>query len=114
MDTDQNAPQSTSAYDDHEARLTMQEKAVVDLRCELALFRQQTDSNFEALRLQNVVTKAEFQAAMTALEQRLTTKIIEESRRVEAKLDSMVRWIIGLQLTTTALVAALVGYGYLN
>jgi DNA-binding helix-hairpin-helix protein with protein kinase domain len=116
MNSDENAPPLASAYDDLEARLTKQENLVVDLRCELALFRQQTDSNFETLRLQlaNAVSKAEFQASMAALEQRLTERILQETRRVEAKLDSMVRWIIGLQLTTIALVAALVGYGYLN
>jgi hypothetical protein len=116
MDAEENAHQPAPAYDDYEARLAEQEKAVVDLRYEIALFRQRTDSNFEALRLQveSSVSKAEFQAAMNALEQRLTTKIIEETRRVEAKLDSMVRWMIGLQLTTTGLIAALVGYGYLN
>jgi hypothetical protein len=116
MNSDENTPPLASAYDDLEARLTKQENLVVDLRCELALFRQQTDSNFETLRLQlaNAVSKADFQASMAALEQRLTERILQETRRVEAKLDSMVRWIIGLQLTTTALVAALVGYGYLT
>jgi F0F1-type ATP synthase membrane subunit b/b' len=122
MLSDENPPPSASAYDDHEARIAKQEKAVVDLQYELALFRQQTDSNFEALRLQieNAIEKArdqlrnEFPAALHAAEQRLTTRVIEETRRVESKLDSMVRWMIGLQLTTTGLVAALIGYGYLN
>jgi F0F1-type ATP synthase membrane subunit b/b' len=122
MLSDEKPPPSASAYDDHEARIAKQEKAVVDLQYELALFRQQTDSNFEALRLQieNAIEKArdqlrnEFPAALHAAEQRLTTRVIEETRRVESKLDSMVRWMIGLQLTTTGLVAALIGYGYLN
>lgn len=111
MDADQNTPQSPSAYDDHEARLKQQEKIVADLRYELALSQQRTDSNFEVLRLQIALGKAEFQASMNALERRLTEKITEEIRRVESRLDSMVRWVIGLQLTTIALFAALVGYG---
>jgi hypothetical protein len=104
MDSDERAPQSTPAYDDHEARLTKQENAVVDIQLELALFRQQTDSNFDALRLQieNAVRQTkdelrhEFQTTLHAAEERLRTRITEEIRRVESKLDSMVRWMIGV------------------
>jgi len=122
MDRDENTAPSASEYDDHEARITTQEKAVVDLRCEFVLFRQQTDANFNALRMQiehglsgmKKELRLELQASLHALEQRLTAKITDEIRRLETKIDLLVKWMIGLQLTTVGLIAAIIAHGYLS
>jgi len=106
-----NKPCPTPAYDDTKPRLTKLEKAVTDLQCDNALLRQQMASGFAAVQTQFALTeeklRREFHDALHAQEQRLTAKIEHESQRLEAKIDQLTKWLIGMQVTTMAFVAGI-------
>jgi hypothetical protein len=135
MDPDENALRSAPAYDDHEARITKQEKAVVDLQYELALFRQQTDSNFEALRVQiasnHMQAELQLQAGLAMAREAINDKIAQERKsmdeamlksiaelaarvdRIESKVEFLTKWLVASQVTIISFVITLAAQAFL-
>ncbi|MBB3118771.1 hypothetical protein [Pseudoduganella violacea] len=124
MELHSNESSPSSQYDKHEARITVLEKAVVDLHCDIALLRQHMDAGFASLHAEIEHTadklRLEFHESQQLLYEKISRELKEVDERttqridrLEAKLDYFIKWVIGMQLTTMGGLIALAAHQYM-
>ena len=107
-----------------EERITVQEKALKDVHCELALLRQHVDGRFTGMDAQFASMREYVDGAIAKAQLEMQLYVKDEIGKavallsaridaVESRADRNFRWMMGLQVTILLSLAAMAARGLL-